>query len=34
MSQIEANGAGEVHSYRRGVLCSTLSYGIGYSCSR
>ena len=34
LSQIGAIGAGEVHFYRRGVLCSALSYGIGCSGSR
>jgi hypothetical protein len=34
VSQIGANYAGEAHFYRRGVLCSVSSYGIGYSCSR
>ena len=34
VSQVRANRAGKVVFYRRGVLCSASSYGIGYSCSR
>jgi hypothetical protein len=32
--QIGAYCAGEVQVYRWGVLCSALSYSIGYKCSR
>ncbi len=32
--QVEVNCAGEVHFYRRGVLCSASSYSIRYSGSR
>jgi hypothetical protein len=34
VSQIGANCAGEVGFFRRGVLCSALSYGISHSGSR
>ena len=34
VSQIGVKGAGEVHFYRRGVLCSASFYGIGIKGSR